>query len=573
MTSRAFEKLPAWWRPPREETSNKGVPPPETPVRRSAFFDLWKAVDTLAIGSVIRREDDLIAEHTELRWSEHCVECAAPACYDVCDLFVPSADSGCRRFLHGIQRTKRYASLRDWSHEIVFLPWGNLLAVIDRSLATFDGFLLQVHNPGSEVITAVVDFRGAPGPNRRRLMWQEKFHPGDNQFFYPLGRLETAIGNSGLKEVAIAVDATAPATTVIFPFAEFVRWGGLAPDALAANRVKCVAVDLDNTLWQGTLVEDGPEGLSLDQSILKQLALLRDRGIITSIVSKNDAEEAGAVLQRFGVRDQFVLPEIDWRAKSQSVARLAQSLGIGKESIVLVDDSPYERAEVKSFWPEVQVLKPTELGFLVYRLSVLGRVGLGRERFESYRDEEWRRDHRNAVSDTEEFLRNLGTEARISAPAVAVLGRVHELVQRTNQLNFSGHRYSRSEIDSLLCDPTLRCRTVFARDRFGDYGLIGFIVLDIADPRRWLIRDLMFSCRILGRHVDVFTLVQTIEEARAAGVELLVAAFLPSGKNDSARAALEAAGFGHRDEESWSFDLLRSEVPRIDTVRAWREVT
>jgi predicted enzyme involved in methoxymalonyl-ACP biosynthesis len=83
----------------------------------------------------------------------------------------------------------------------------------------------------------------------------------------------------------------------------------------------------------------------------------------------------------------------------------------------------------------------------------------------------------------------------------------------------------------------------------------------------------MFSCRILGRHVDVFTLAQTIEEARTAGVELLVAAFRPSGRNDSARAALEAAGFERRDEESWGFDLLRSEVPRIDTVTAWREAT
>jgi predicted enzyme involved in methoxymalonyl-ACP biosynthesis len=88
-----------------------------------------------------------------------------------------------------------------------------------------------------------------------------------------------------------------------------------------------------------------------------------------------------------------------------------------------------------------------------------------------------------------------------------------------------------------------------------------------------LIRDLMFSCRILGRHVDIFTLVQTIEEARNAGVERLVAAFLPSVKNDSARATLEAAGFEYRDEASWSFDVLRSEVPRIDTVKAWREAT
>jgi HAD superfamily phosphatase (TIGR01681 family) len=410
VTSRGFEKLPAWWLPPHEETPIEGEPRPETPVRRSGFFDLWRAVDAaaLAIGPVLRREDDLIAEHTELRWSEHCVECAAPACYEACDLFLPSSESGCRRFLHGIRRTERYATLRDWSHEIVFLPWGNLRAVIGRPLAAFDGFLLQVHNPGPEAVTAVVDFRGAPGPNRRRLMWQERFPPGNSQFFYPLDRLDAAIGNAGLKEVAIAVDSTAPATTVIFPFAEFVGWREWAPDALDASRVKCVAVDLDNTLWQGTLVEDGPEGLSLDQTMLNQLALLRDRGIVTSIVSKNDAEEAGGVLQRLGVRDQFVFPEIDWRAKSQSVARLAQSLGVDIDSIVLVDDSPYERAEVKAAQPEVQVLKPNELGFLVRRLSVGERAGLGRGRFESSRDEELRRASRDAVSDPEELLRSLG---------------------------------------------------------------------------------------------------------------------------------------------------------------------
>jgi len=569
VTSQGFRKLPAWWRPPHEETPIEGEPRAEIQVRRSGLFDLWRAVDAAALADapVLRREDNLIAEHTELRWSEHCVECAAPACYEACDLFAPF-ESGCRRFLHGIRRTERYATLRDWSYEIVFLPWGNLLAVIGRPLAAFDGFLLQVNNPGAEVLTAVVDFRGG---DCRRLMWQERFPPGDSQFFYPLDRLEAATGTAGLKEVAIAIESTAPATTVIFPFAEFIRWRQWAPDALDASRVKCVAVDLDNTLWQGTLVEDGPEGLALDQSMLNQLALLREHGIVTSIVSKNDADEADHVLQRLGLRDQFVFPEIGWRAKSQSVARLAQSLGIGIDSIVLVDDSPYERAEVKASQPEVQVLKPSELGFLVRRLSVGERAGLGRGRFESYRDEALRRASRKAVSDPEEFLRSLGTEVRISAAAAGVRGRVQELVQRTNRLNFSGHRYSRLEIEDLLRDPMVRCRTVSARDRFGDYGLIGFLVLDIANPRSWLIRDLMFSCRILGRHVDVFTLAQTTEEARTAGGELLVAAFRPSAKNDSARVALEAAGFERRDNESWVFDLLRCPCPRIDTVTAWRE--
>lgn len=571
MRTGGFEKLPTWWRPPHEEKV-EGERRAGTSVRRSGFFDLWRAVDAaaLAVGPVLRREDDLVAEHTQLRWGEHCVECAAPACYEACDLFIPSK-SGCRRFLHGIRKTDRYATLRDWSYEIVFLPWGNLLAVIGGPLAVFDGFLLQVHNPGPETLTAVVDFHGAAGPDRRRLMWQERFPPGASQFFYPLDRLEATIGYAGLKQVAIAVDSTAPATTVVFPFAEFVRWKEWAPDAIDAGRVKCVAVDLDNTLWQGTLVEDGPEGLTLDETMLKQLALLGDHGIVTSIISRNDAEEAAGVLQRLGVRDQFVFPEIDWRAKSQSVVRLAQSLGIGIDSIVLVDDSPYERAEVQAAQPEVQVLKPSELGFLVRRLSVGERAGLGKRRFESYREEELRRASRDAVSDPEEFLRSLGTEARISAPTAADLGRVQELVQRTNRLNFSGHRYSRPEIEAVLRDPMLRCRTVSARDRFGDYGLVGFLVVDIADPRSWSIRDLMFSCRILGRHVDVFTLAHTIEEARTAGVELLIATFRPSGRNDSARAALEAVGFNRRDEESWVFDALRGEVPRIDTVTAWRE--
>jgi FkbH-like protein len=571
VTSEGFEKLPAWWRPPHEEAPIEGEPLLEPRVRRSGFFDLWKAANALAIGSAIRREDDLIAEHTELQWREHCVECAAPACYEVCDLFFPSAESGCRRFLHGITKTMRHATLRDWSQEIVFLPWGNLLAVIDRPLAAFDGFLLQVHNPNAEIITAVVDFRGAVDPKRLRLMWQERFHPGDNQFFYPLDRLEAAVGDPGLKQVAIAVDTTAPATTVIFPFAEFVRWKECVSGAIDASRVKCVAVDLDNTLWRGTLVEDGHEGVSLDQTMLKQLTLLRNNGIVVSIVSKNDPEEASGVLQRLGVRDQFVFPEIDWCAKSRSIARLAQALGVGIDSILLVDDSPFERAEVKAAHPGVQVLKPSELSSFVHGNSLGEHAGLGRERFEFYRDEELRRAPRDPVSDPGEFLRSLGMEARISPPAAEALERLQELVQRTNRLNFSAHRYTRSEIEDLLRDPKLRCRTVSARDRFGDYGLIGFLVLDIADPRSWLIRDLMFSCRIAGRHVDVFTLANTIEEARTAGVELLVAAFVPSGRNDLAREALEAAGFERRNKNSWGFDLLKGEVPRIDTVTAWRE--
>src|SRR5690242_14691695 len=90
----------------------------------------------------------------------------------------------------------------------VFLPWGNLLAVIGRPLAAFDGFLLQVNNPGAEVFTAVVDFRGG---DCRRFMWQERFPPGDSQFFYPLDRLEAATGTAGFKEVAIAVESTASA--------------------------------------------------------------------------------------------------------------------------------------------------------------------------------------------------------------------------------------------------------------------------------------------------------------------------------------------------------------------------
>ena len=104
---------------------------------------------------------------------------------------------------------------------------------------------------------------------------------------------------------------------------------------------KCVAWDLDNTLWNGILVEDGADKLQLKPGVINLLKTLDERGILISAVSKNNPEDALAVLRSFGIVDFFLYPQISWNPKSQGIQRLASSLNIGIDSLLFVDDSQF----------------------------------------------------------------------------------------------------------------------------------------------------------------------------------------------------------------------------------------
>ncbi len=306
--------------------------------------------------------------------------------------------------------------------------------------------------------------------------------------------------------------------------------------------IKCVVWDLDNTLWTGTLVEDGLEGLQLNGAAAEAVRTLDHKGILQSIASKNDFQEAQEALRKFSLDEYFLFPQICWGPKSDSIERLRHKLNIGIDTFAFVDDQDFERAEVESALPDVLAVDADHIEELMRhpRLDV-PVTEEGSKRRMLYQAEARRDEAQMAFgSSYENFLRSCAMSVTISHFTQHHLDRVDELVQRTNQLNISTYRYSRDELCNLLTGNGHASYVVQASDRFGDYGLIGFVVFD---PQRDLILDMMFSCRIQGKLVDDAFLAWLFEFVMTHPPGRLSARFRASKKNTPARQLLERHGF------------------------------
>jgi FkbH-like protein len=267
------------------------------------------------------------------------------------------------------------------------------------------------------------------------------------------------------------------------------------------KKVKCVVWDLDNTMWEGVLVEDGLDRLRLKPDVAKAIQALDQRGILLSIASKNNAEDALQAVKKFGLDQYFLCPQISWAPKSQGLKTIAQQLNIGMDSILFVDDSEFELGEVRAVYPEVRVLNADQYRTLLDRSDCTVPVTAeSQERRKLYQVEADRRTVAQSFSnDYLAFLRHCQIQLTVRPMTEENLERVHELTQRTNQMNFSGNRYDREVLRKLLASPYLDTFVLSCEDRFGSYGVIGFSIVDRREPR---MTDLMFSCRIQSKRVE-----------------------------------------------------------------------
>lgn len=348
------------------------------------------------------------------------------------------------------------------------------------------------------------------------------------------------------------------AVRLVFLTADFVRLApgavALPADERARPNVKCVVFDLDNTLWRGILVE-GP--VRLRAGIADLFRALDERGILISAVSRNDPTQAMSQLEAFGLADYVLHPAIGWGAKSDGLRRVAGALGLGLDSFMLVDDSPFERDEVARALPEVELLDERALGRLIDHPRLAGEVTReSRARRLMYREAGEREAAALTFGDDYlEFLRSCAIEVTVRPERPGDRERVHELVQRTNQLNFSGRKYERLELERLLAEPGLEGHVISCRDRYGDYGLVGFC-LSRRSPGGLRIEDLMLSCRVQGKYVERALLHYLCARGRVRPRSVEIR-FRPTGRNAAAKAVLDALGFASAGEE-----LLAAPVPR-----------
>jgi FkbH-like protein len=350
--------------------------------------------------------------------------------------------------------------------------------------------------------------------------------------------------------------------------------------ALELPQKKVCVVDLDNTLWGGILGEDGAEGLQMADSgsglpyrrFQRSLLDLKRSGILLTICSKNNHDEAMAILKSHP--DCLLRPtdfahiEIGWGLKSAAIARTAQTLGLGLDSFLFIDDSPVEREEVARVHPAVDVFAfPADPAQLVSVLNAysgfdsLRQTDEDRRRAQSYLEEAQRGASKASATSAEDFYRSLGLRVEIFSARAEQASRLHQLLLKTNQFNLTAERLSAEEFRALLNDPAYAVVGLRVSDRFGDSGITGLAIVDKRAPERWVVRNFLLSCRVIGRTVENALLSWVIARAAKEGASNVAFRYLTTTRNQVARSFLQSSG-GTESEagDSWTFDVRRPEV-------------
>lgn len=331
---------------------------------------------------------------------------------------------------------------------------------------------------------------------------------------------------------------------------------------------KCVVLDLDNTLWGGVAGEDGFEGIKLGDTypgncfkdFQRQLLRLYNRGILLAINSKNNEADAFRILDDHPDmvlrRRHFAAMRINWRDKATNLRELAAELNIGLDSFLFVDDNPAECELVRQQCPECDVVQVPSQPYLIPRIVFdfpeVENIHLteeDRKKGEMYLAQAARKVHEEqfASSDLEGFLRSLELKVAIEPATPFSIPRVAQLTQKTNQMNMTTRRYTEARIQSFAGDPAYGVYAVSAKDRFGDHGIIGVLILQ-HEGDSCLIDTFLLSCRVIGRGIEDTMVQFALEEARERGVGKLVGEFIPTPKNAPAAGFFERAGFAKEGE-------------------------
>ncbi len=275
--------------------------------------------------------------------------------------------------------------------------------------------------------------------------------------------------------------------------------------------VRLVIWDLDETFWRGTLTEGGiREYVAEHHELVVELAR---RGIISSICSKNDEATVLGILEERGIRDYFVFPSISWEPKGMRIAAMIEAIGLRPATVLFVDDNPNNLAEAQACVPGLQVADERFIAAMPDDPRFRGKSDPDLTRLQQYRLlEQKRRDERQAGSDNSAFLRSCDVQVYIEFAVEEHIDRAVELINRTNQLNFTKRRLPedpQAAREALLAEINSfrnQAGLVRVRDRYGDYGFVGFYCVTNRSKRtkrRGLVH-FCFSCRTLGMLVELW---------------------------------------------------------------------
>lgn len=357
--------------------------------------------------------------------------------------------------------------------------------------------------------------------------------------------------------------------------------------ALRGRAKKCLVLDLDNTLWGGVIGDDGVAGIALGQGsaageaflAIQQTALeLRRRGVVLAVCSKN--EEAAALLP-FREHPEMVLKEdhiavfqANWTDKAANLRAIAETLNIGVDALVFLDDNPAERAQVRRELPLVGVPElPEEPALYPRMLMAAGYFEAvaftqdDRDRAGMYQANAARAAAVSASGDLDSYLASLDMVCTIAPVDAVSRPRVAQLINKSNQFNLTTRRYTEAQVEATESDPRRHISQARLVDKFGDNGIICVLVAD-RQGEAWEIDTWLMSCRVLGRRVQEACLDHLARAAQADGAQRLIGRYIPSPKNAMVRDHYAKLGFTLLSEEAsgetlWTLDLAAYASPEL----------
>ncbi len=326
---------------------------------------------------------------------------------------------------------------------------------------------------------------------------------------------------------------------------------------------KCLILDLDNTVWGGVIGDDGIEGIQLGHGLGIGKAFtefqmwvkkLKQRGIIICVASKNNEETAKEPFEKHPDMvlklDDIAVFQANWETKVDNIRTIQSILNIGFDSMVFLDDNPFERNMVRENIKGITVPElpedPAEYLEYLYSLNLFETASysnLDKDRTKQYQVEAQRVSLSKTFTNEADFLKSLNMVSVVSGFTKFNTPRVAQLSQRSNQFNLRTVRYTDADIEALANDPNVIDLSFTLEDKFGDNGLIAVVIMKPLDKETLFVDTWFMSCRVLKRGMENFTLNTMVEKAKAAGYKKIIGEYLPTPKNKMVENHYTGLGF------------------------------
>lgn len=411
----------------------------------------------------------------------------------------------------------------------------------------------------------------------RKLNYFLEEKMSEKNYIYPLDLLSIQIqmGNDNFFDPTLYFNSKMPFSINAVPYVSKNITDILL--ALEGKTKKCVILDLDNTLWGGTIGDLGIGGIEIGElkrgmafsHFQRWIKQLKEAGIILAVCSKNYEDVAK---EPFEKAEEMVLKLSDisvfvanWENKASNIKFIQEVLNIGMDSLVFIDDNPYERDLVKKMLPAIEVPNLPEdaalyLDFIqkgnYFEVSSYTKDGALRTQL--YKEEFERKNFEKQYESIDDYLKSLNMEATVTPFKKEQYARIAQLTQRSNQFNLTTIRYNEKDIEQIANSDEYLTLAYSLKDSFGSYGLISVMIIKKLTNEKVYIETWLMSCRVLKRGMEEFIINYMVKYLKAKGFKFIESKYIKTEKNNMVKDIFKNFGFVEVqvDEKETKYELV-----------------